>query len=512
MAFDLATAKPAGGFDLSTAKPIGEVQAPTQQAIPGVIDRDPMVGMGEATLALGSGMVGAALGGLSGLAGTVMPGPEGQGADRVQRIIDALRYEPRTTSGRAITGAVAKPFEMYSQHVADPLAGAATDLAAKRLPPEGAGEVGAAVKTGMEALPMLLGRVIPKAAGAMAPKPNPALDAIRGSGLKVVPEEAKAGLITRQLAGASDEGKLARGISQENNPILVEKLVKDFKLPKGTELDVPTLNSVIKEAYKPYEKIRTLGDIRTDAKYTAEADAIASQYKSATRSFPKMEKLLKDDVEKIADGIDVRSFNASDAVDMVKALREKASESFAKGENSLGFAHKRAANAIDDMIERHAHKSGSPEVVKELRDARATIAQANIAKKALGPQGTINPQVYARELKKERPLTGGAREVAEFARDFPRSAAKPSTSPSSGPGAMDLLYAAATKEGLLPFVRPAVRGVLSSGPYQSAFVRNPGSLAQALASPTAQQALPAAGLTGTTGNRTLADMIREASR
>lgn len=58
------------------------------------------VGAVEAAGTIGSAIVAEPVSGLAGIAGTVLPGKEGQGADWVKSTQDALTYQPRTESGQ----------------------------------------------------------------------------------------------------------------------------------------------------------------------------------------------------------------------------------------------------------------------------------------------------------------------------------------------------------------------------------------------------------------------------
>jgi hypothetical protein len=73
------------------------------------------VGVGEAFLNLGSSAIAAPLSGLAGMAGSVLPGDEGQGADWTQNVQNALTYQPRTQVGQDAAKVLAYPFEKIAQ-------------------------------------------------------------------------------------------------------------------------------------------------------------------------------------------------------------------------------------------------------------------------------------------------------------------------------------------------------------------------------------------------------------
>ncbi len=65
---------------------------------------------GEPAMMIGSAIVAEPLSGLAGLAGTVLPGQQGQGADWVRRTQDFLTYQPKTEEGKAGTQALGDSF------------------------------------------------------------------------------------------------------------------------------------------------------------------------------------------------------------------------------------------------------------------------------------------------------------------------------------------------------------------------------------------------------------------
>jgi hypothetical protein len=126
-----------------------------------------LIGAGETALQMGTGMVGSIAGGLAGIAGTVLPGEQGQGAKWTHAVQDALTYQPRTQAGQKVSGAVAKPFELLDKGatwLGDPTEANKSPLAAT------------AIKTAAMALPMLIGRgAVPRgAARTVTPKATPA--------------------------------------------------------------------------------------------------------------------------------------------------------------------------------------------------------------------------------------------------------------------------------------------------------------------------------------------------
>ena len=97
---------------------------------------------------LASGAVAGPLSGLAGIAGTLIPGPEGQGARWTRGVGEALTYQPRTALGEKGASILASPFEALHK-----LGIGAGQFAQDKLGLEPAGAT--AVQTAVEALPGL---------------------------------------------------------------------------------------------------------------------------------------------------------------------------------------------------------------------------------------------------------------------------------------------------------------------------------------------------------------------
>jgi len=126
--------------------------------------KDVAAAVPETALALGSGLVAGPLSGLAGIAGSLLPGPQGQGARWTRGVGEALTYQPRTEGGKIGLGIASKPFELL--HQAGVKAGeTAQDVG---LPPS----IATGVQTAVETAPALLlgARAKPSAAAkALSP-------------------------------------------------------------------------------------------------------------------------------------------------------------------------------------------------------------------------------------------------------------------------------------------------------------------------------------------------------
>lgn len=419
-------------------------------------------GPGEAALSIGSGMVATPVAGLAGLAGSVLPGDTGQGARWTERVQDALTYSPRTKSGQAIVELATLPGKAVS-YVADKVG----DRGAEYSP-----ALGAVGKTFVEALPVLLGaRAALKKPAPLTPKQQSAA-AARDAGFKLTPEEMGSGPVARNAASLSGEPRLARSISNKNQPVIVEKLAGDLGIPKGTAVDLDTIKTVLKNEHRAYENVRNTGQVTPSPQYAADLDALNTKYANVSRDFPD---LAQADVQAVIDGARRPTFSATGAVDLIGQLRQSASDAFAGRQSGLGKVYRGVADAVEAELGRHVATIGQPELLRQFTGARSRIAQAHLLEDALLSPDTVNPRVYAEAARDRVPLTGGAKQVGDFAAAAERSAMKPSTIGTGGTAgdvALALLQRAATGAGnfgvdlLTLGARPAMRAALSSRPGQ----------------------------------------------
>lgn len=127
----------------------------------------------DTLLSLGSSMVAAPLAGAAGIAGTVLPGPAGQGADWVKKVEDALTIQPKTQGGALLTKAASVPFDLLNR------AGVAAGR--KTMEATGSPLAATAAQTALEVGPALAG---PKLATSAAPVAESAAMRLMRSALK----------------------------------------------------------------------------------------------------------------------------------------------------------------------------------------------------------------------------------------------------------------------------------------------------------------------------------------
>lgn len=150
---DLPAQSSTNPFDQFDAPPAAQSpqQSPQQ---PGLLDRTValasshhplLTGAAEMAAHAGTSMLATPLAGLAGIAGSLLPGPQGQGANAVEGVQSGLTYQPRSGGGRLLQkaggllpGLISKGADVAGQATADatgsPAAGAAVNTAIQMAP------------------------------------------------------------------------------------------------------------------------------------------------------------------------------------------------------------------------------------------------------------------------------------------------------------------------------------------------------------------------------------------
>lgn len=485
----------------------------------------PAAAVGETALQLGTGLAGSVAGGLSGLgnlATNALGLTDRNPADTVAKVSNALTYEPRTAPGKAVSEAVAKPFELYAQG-ADWAGGKATDAAtALGANPETAATIGAGVNTGIQALPMALGpiaKAIPgESAAAVAARAgrqvaNAPVDAgiaaAREAKLVITPAQAEAGGIPRTMESLAGSARMEKLASKKNAPTINSMIRKDIGIPD----DVPTTRDAIaairNEEGKAYEVVKGSGRVATDAKFKADLYAITKSFDTAAKDFAHRSE---NPFKKTLDGLSRSEFDAASAVEEVKLLRLDADKAYRTGDPALGKAFKKAGQALDDQLDRHMRRieienGGNPDVASQVADyraARVKIAKTYAADKALNETtGNFDAGAYGKALKDGKPLTGEALKVGQFARQFEKSAQRVEKTGNIDASFADLLLAGAGGLGGL-----ALHGAAGGGAALPLLLARPATRA-AMLSGIGQDALTAPRTYGRPGIRSLQDLLEQ---
>lgn len=339
-------------------------------------------------------------------------------------------------------------------------------------------------------------RATGKAAAAQAANAqrSAAAQAAAGAGYVIPPADLQPGMLTEALSGLSGKIKTAQ-VASARNQTVTDKLARQaIGLKPGDELSADVLQAIRRQAAaRGYDQIKTAGTVNTDQVFSDALDALIATRKGAVRSFPGLGKTNMhgqpvDEIGDLISAVRLKQFDAGDAVDATKVLRDIADKAYRQGDRELGKASKGASDAIEGMLERHLQSTGNPDALAAFQEARKLIAKTYSVQKATNTQtGNVSAQALAKQLEKQKYLSGELRQIAEFGQAFPKATqalkeAPKATSPLDW--AVGAMTGASTGNPLtlaMIGARPAARSLLLSPAYQRAALQQssgPGLLSQ----------------------------------
>jgi hypothetical protein len=329
-----------------------------------------------------------------------------------------------------------------------------------------AGSVGSGIKRGITGAPANPRMLEAARAGAQ-------------SGYVVPPADLSPGIGTELLSGLSGKIKTAQVASQRNQDVTNKLAGKALGLADDAPLTVEALGKIREQAGAAYEAVASAGSVSPGASYAAALDDAIKPFVSQAKSFPgRKAPAVVADIQ----ALKTEAFDAGDAIEAIKVLRNDADAAYRSGDKLAGKAYKKAVEALEGAIDEHLVKTGAPQdLLKNYRGARQTIAKSYTVQSALNPEtGAVNASKLAGDLLKGKPLSGELRNIGEFSAAFPRATQALKETPKA---LSPLDYAVTgtaslTTGNVLPLAllgaRPVARNMLLSGPMQRAAMQVPG--------------------------------------
>jgi hypothetical protein len=291
-------------------------------------------------------------------------------------------------------------------------------------------------------------------------------------------------------------GKIATAqtASLRNQEVTNRLAARAVGLSPNQPLTVNALEQVRKKGGQAYENLGKSGRIQPDLDFYADLSRIRSNIAQIQRDFPKANVAAGDEIDDLVKSLQEPGFNARSGLAYIKELRKSATSNLLKNDDpaklSLGTAQQRAANAIEDMIERQLAQTGNQSLVDEFRAARQLIAKTYTVQNALETTGNVNAAKLAQLLRKDRPLSPELTTAARFAGAFPRAAVVPERIGGPGVSALDATMAGAggalglalqspkTAAAALafPFARYGARNLALSKALQRGLLKQPRGL------------------------------------
>jgi hypothetical protein len=235
-----------------------------------------------------------------------------------------------------------------------------------------------------------------------------------------------ANVVKERIAGKTHLEQLA---SIKNQQMADKVARRAVGLPENSPLTPESMKDIRAAEYaKGYEPVKNLGNIVADTVYLDDLANIQSKYTGPSKSFPEA---VPDEVGKLISRYQVEKFDAADAVDVIKNLREQASGNFRKGENALAKSQLDISTALEGQIARNLEASGDPKLanlLEQFKASRQRMAISHTIEDAIRVgSGSVDAKKLGRDIQNDKFMTGDLKTIAEFANTFPRVNVPPST-------------------------------------------------------------------------------------
>ena len=242
-----------------------------------------------------------------------------------------------------------------------------------------------------------------------------------------------ANVVKERIAGKTHLEQLASIKNQATTDNLARKAAG---LPENAALTPEVMKGIREAEYiKGYAPLKKLGNIAADDAYIDDLANIEAKYTGPSKSFPEA---VPDEVGKLISKYMVDKFDAADAVDVVKNLREQASANFRKGENALAKSQLDISTALEGQLARTLETSGDPSLVgllEQFKASRQRMAVSHTVEEAIRKgSGSVDAKKLARDIQNDKFMTGDLKTAAEFANTFPRVNVPPSMIGTPGAG------------------------------------------------------------------------------
>ena len=225
----------------------------------------------------------------------------------------------------------------------------------------------------------------------------------------------------------------------KNQPVTNRLAAKALGLADDVSVTPELLQGIRSEAGKAYEAVKNVGTLSSDDVYRAGLRKIKLEMAGASKDFPE---LASSEVAKLADALNKKTISAEGAVEMVKNLRGASKANYGPTASAqdklLSKAQRKAADLLDDLIERNIEPSLGKEMLDTYRKARQLIAKTYTVENSL-----VGENVSAQKLAKlatKAPLSGELKQISDFATSFPRLSRVELGAPPSGGLLEPLIY------------------------------------------------------------------------
>jgi hypothetical protein len=284
--------------------------------------------------------------------------------------------------------------------------------------------------------------LMPRGRGEPIPENQPKNDAVtagQSAGYEFPPATTNPTPGNRILESIAGKAATQQHASLNNQAVTNELARTDMGLPaaKGpiTEADIAQAKIL---AAPGYDAIRSAGQITAPPTFARDLDAALSRQAGASRLAASLRDSKLENI--IGELKQNKTFDASDAIDTIAELRDKASEAYRAGNSGVGGTYRRASNVIENAIEhslssKQQSVAGVPlpgsgsQLLDGYRASRQTFAKIATVEDSRNPTtgNVVAPKLVA-ALKRGDYLSGGLKVAADAAGQAPRAFAEPTHS------------------------------------------------------------------------------------
>lgn len=344
----------------------------------------------------------------------------------------------------------------------------------------GAGPVGqTAAGMAGSMLPFVPQAVFPKSPEQIV-QARTAQDA-RELGYRLPPTQAGGGPVNATLEGwIAGKAPTDRTLSIKNQDVTNAAVKRDLGIPETQAITPGILKGIRERAGADYRAIKSIKQFDVDDTFVNRIRQLTEDERALATEAPSVSNT---DILKQAAELERGTFSGNAVIALTQRLREKAKSAFKAGDTGAGQFYRNASDSIEDLVERNLERTGQTELLPAWRTARQTIAKAHTAESALNEStGNIDASVIARQFDNRAPLSGPMRTIGQTANTYGNAMRLPEN--VGMPAGRDVLGAMAGAGAipaaaqnpqwlplaLLPPVRPIVRSLITSRPYQALMV------------------------------------------
>lgn len=270
------------------------------------------------------------------------------------------------------------------------------------------------------------------------------------TGWQLKPSQVGKGSVLESISG---KYKTNQALGLKNQEVTDRVARRAIGLDETAELSPEQLQSLRNNAYqRGYKPLEQQGVIKVDEQYLDDLDAIVKDYDIMKKDFPDMNF---DDIQKVVDDILSPEFGPKSAMESIKLYRQNAKDAFRKGDTGIARAYKKAADALENQVERSISNS---QLLDNFRAARQYIAKTHTIEDALEQStGRVDATKIGKQLEKGKPLSGDLKKIGKAGSAFKETMKLPQGGDANPLTVFDFLTGTmASGSGAMAFGAPGI--------------------------------------------------------